>query len=105
MEQWLSIPSGNDYSLFTLSGIRSSKTESRMVQLRLDGPQTSVDVAQAFANGRLRELQAAKRISTREITRMAVATAPRRVRVASNLVEVSRTVVNFGNEKSASEVV
>jgi hypothetical protein len=76
-----------------------------MVQLRLDDTLTSVDIARAFAKGRLRERHAKKLSPTREIARMAVVTAPRGQCVASNRVDVSRTVVNFGNERSASEVV
>ncbi len=52
-----------------------------MVELGLEGPQTRLDVAQAFAKGQLRERQAEKLVPTREAARTTVSTVSPHARV------------------------
>ncbi len=60
---------------------RDLAAEARMVELGLEGPQTRLDVAQAFAKGQLRERQAEKLVATREAARATVSTVSPHARV------------------------
>ncbi len=51
---------------------RDVAAEARMVELGLEGSQTRLDVAQAFAEGQLGERQAEELIPTREAARTTV---------------------------------
>ena len=52
-----------------------------MVELGLEGSQTRLDVAEAFAKGQLRERQAEKLIPAREAARTTIAAIPPHTRV------------------------
>ena len=60
---------------------RDVAAEARMVELGLEGPQTRLDVAQAFAEGQLCERQAEELVPTREAAWATVAAVPPHARV------------------------
>src|SRR5262249_54063927 len=60
---------------------RDLSPEPGMIELGLEGAQTRLDVAQAFAKGQLRECQTEKLIPTREAAWPAMATVSAHARV------------------------
>ena len=77
---------GEDVPVVSAVGIgqrapRDLAAEARMIELGLEGPQTRLDVAQAFAKGQLRERHAEKLVPAREATRTTVSTVPPNARV------------------------
>jgi len=72
---------GEDAPVVSAVGIgqrapRDLPTKARVVELRLDSPQTRLDVAEAFAKGQLCKRQAEKLIPAREATWTTIASIP-----------------------------
>ena len=72
---------GDDAPVVSAVGIgqrasRDLPTKARVVELRLDSPQTRLDVAEAFAKGQLCKRQAEKLIPAREATWTTIASIP-----------------------------